>query len=210
MKKLFVLFTSFFLTACLCACSLPVAATPGTPDPGMIATQVALTMAVFTQSAQPAPLASPTLQLLNSPTPEQPTNTQPVASTPTLTPTSGPSATMTLTLAASSTPIPKPGSIAGGISGYPYGSLPSLAIVAFGQDAPHNHSYLITSPGDTSYSMSTIYLLPGPFQVVAYDASGHSGGCPGLVTVISDQTVNCDITNWGGGYPPKPSDVPNP
>jgi hypothetical protein len=117
---------------------------------------------------------------------------------------------MTLTLAPSFTPIPKPGSIAGGISGYPYGSLPSLAIVAFGQDPPYYYSYMITNPGSSSYSMSSSYLIPGQFQVVAYDASGHSGACPSLVTVISDQTVTCDITNWGGGYPPKPSSVPNP
>jgi hypothetical protein len=117
---------------------------------------------------------------------------------------------MTLTLAASATPIPKPGSIAGAISGYPYGSLPSLAIVAFGQQPPYYYSYMITNSGATSYSMSSSYLIPGQFQVVAYDASGNSGGCPGMVTVISDQTVTCNITDWAGGYPGKPSGVPNP
>ena len=74
-----------------------------------------------------------------------------------------------MTLAPSTTPIPKPGSIAGAISGYPYGSLPGLAIVAFGQDPPYYYSYMITNPGATSYSMSSNYLIPGPFQVVAYD-----------------------------------------
>ncbi len=66
------------------------------------------------------------------------------------------------------------------------------------------------NPGASSYSMSSDFLIPGQFQVVAYDASGNSGGCTALVTVISEQTVTCDITNWGGGYPPKPSSVPNP
>jgi hypothetical protein len=117
---------------------------------------------------------------------------------------------MTLTLPPSSTPIPKPGSIEGAISGYPYGSQPSLAIVAFGQVPPNYYSYVITNPGAPSFSMSSSYLIPGQFQVVAYDASGHSGGCPAMVTVISEQTVTCNITNWGGGYPPKPSGVPNP
>jgi hypothetical protein len=82
--------------------------------------------------------------------------------------------------------------------------------VAFGQEPPYNYSYLITLPGDTAYSMSSKYLLPGKFQVVAYDSSSHSGGCPVIVTVISDQTVTCNITNWGGGYPAKPSGVPSP
>jgi hypothetical protein len=117
---------------------------------------------------------------------------------------------MTLTLPPSATPIPKPGSIEGAISGYPYGSQPSLAIVAFGQAPPNYYSYMITNPGVSSFSMSSNYLIPGQFQVVAYDASGHSGGCPALVTVISEKTVTCDISNWGGGYPPKPSGVPNP
>jgi hypothetical protein len=69
---------------------------------------------------------------------------------------------------------------------------------------------MITNPGDGYYSMSTDYLIPGKYQVVAYDSSNHTGGCAALITVISEQTVTCDITNWGGGYPSKPSDVPNP
>jgi hypothetical protein len=117
---------------------------------------------------------------------------------------------MTLTLTPSNTPIPKPGTIEGGISGYPYGSLQKLAIVAFGQEPPYNYSYWITGTGNTSYSMTSDYLLPGKYQVVAYDSSNHTGGCPVIVTVISDQTVTCNITNWGGGYPAKPSDVPDP
>jgi len=205
-----MILVSVLIISCLCACNLPGSPTQVGGNPGAVATQVVLTLAVFTQSAQPAPLSSPTSEQLSSPTLAQPTNTPTVAPSPTSTPTIGPTATLTLTLPPSATPIPKPGSIAGAISGYPYGSLPSLAIVAFGQDPPYYYSYMITNPGSSSYSMSSSYLIPGQFQVVAYDASGHSGGCPSLVTVISEQTVTCDITNWGGGYPPKPSSVPKP
>jgi hypothetical protein len=163
---------------------------------------------------QQTPVTSPTL--------EQFTITQFVKTTPNLMPTVAltsmvtPTQTMTLTpaltktLAPTDTPIPKPGTIAGNISGYPYGSLPSLVIVAFGQEPPYNYSYWITASGNTSYSMTSSYLLPGKYQVVAYDSSNHSGGCPVIVTVISDQTVNCDITDWSGEYPAKPSGVPSP
>jgi hypothetical protein len=120
---------------------------------------------------------------------------------PTITPT------ITLTPVPTKTPIPKPGSIAGSIS-YPYGSVPNLVIVAFGQEPPYYYSYLTTNLGDTYYSMSSQYLIPGKFQIVAYDSSGHTGGCTVIVTVISEQTVNCDITDWGGSYPSKPSGVP--
>jgi hypothetical protein len=210
MKRQLMILVSALMISCLSACNLPGSATQVQSNPGAVATQVALTLAVFTQSAQPAPLSSPTLEQLSSPTLGQPTSTLTVAPSPTLTPTVGSSATVTLTLAPSSTPIPKPGSIAGTISGYPYGSLPGLAIVAFGQDPPYYYSYMITNSGTSSYSMTSSYLIPGQFQVVAYDASGHSGGCPSLVTVISEQTVTCDITNWGGSYPSKPSSVPKP
>ena len=210
MKRQLMILVSVLIISCLCACNLPGSPTQVGGNPGAVATQVVLTLAVFTQSAQPAPLSSPTSEQLSSPTLAQPTNTPTVAPSPTSTPTIGPTATLTLTLPPSATPIPKPGSIAGAISGYPYGSLPSLAIVAFGQDPPYYYSYMITNPGSSSYSMSSSYLIPGQFQVVAYDVSGHSGGCPSLVTVISEQTVTCDITNWGGGYPPKPSSVPKP
>jgi hypothetical protein len=210
MKRQLMILVSVLIISCLCACNLPGSPTQVGGNPGAVATQVVLTLAVFTQSAQPAPLSSPTSEQLSSPTLAQPTNTPTVAPSPASTPTIGLTATLTLTLPPSATPIPKPGSIAGAISGYPYGSLPSLAIVAFGQDPPYYYSYMITNPGSSSYSMSSSYLIPGQFQVVAYDASGHSGGCPSLVTVISEQTVTCDITNWGGGYPPKPSSVPKP
>ena len=210
MKRPFVILISALLISCLSACNLPTAATPGGIDSGAVATQVILTLAVYTQSVQPVPFSSPTLGQLASPTLGQPTNTITIPMTPTFTPTLGPSPTHTLTPAPSNTPIPKPGSIAGAISGYPYGSQPALAIVAFGQQKPYYYSYMIANPGTSSYSMSSSYLIPGQFQVVAYDSSNHSGGCTALVTVISEQTVTCDITNWGGSYPPKPSGVPNP
>jgi len=210
MKRSFTLFVSALLASSLCACNFPGAAAPGVIDSGMVATHVVLTLAVFTQSAQPTPLSSPTLEVLSSPTQGKPTSTNTMASTPTFTPTLGPSPTQTLTLAPSFTPIPKPGSIAGAISGYPYGAQPSLVIVAYGQQPPYYYSYMVTNPGAGSYSMSSTYLIPGQFQVVAYDSSNRAGGCAAFVTVISDQTVTCDITNWGGGYPPKPSSVPNP
>jgi hypothetical protein len=46
--------------------------------------------------------------------------------------------------------------------------------------------------------------------VVAYDSSGHAGGCNLNAAVVSNTTVNCDITNWSGSYRVKPSGVPNP
>jgi hypothetical protein len=210
MKRSLKLFISTLLTSFLCACNFPGAAPSVTVNPGQVATQVVLTLAVYTQTAQPAPLASPTLEQLSSPTMGLPTSTSTMAASPTFTPTPGRSPTRTLTLAPTNTPIPKPGSIAGAISGYPYGSQPGLAIVAFGQAPPYYYSYIMINPGASSYSMSSDFLIPGQFQVVAYDASGNSGGCTALVTVISEQKVTCDITNWGGGYPPKPSSVPNP
>jgi hypothetical protein len=129
-----------------------------------------------------------------------PTNKNEPTSTPTITHTPQPSITT----------IPVPGTIAGIISGYPYGSIPRLAIVAFGQEPPYNYSYLIISAGSTYYSMTSDYLIPKQYQVVAYDPLGHSGGCTTFVLVISDQIVNCDIVNWGGGYPAKPASVPFP
>jgi hypothetical protein len=103
-----------------------------------------------------------------------------------------------------------PGSIAGNISGYSHGALARLVVVAYEQESPHNFSYVITDYGSTYYSMSTSYLIPGTWQVVAYDSSGNSGGCAVMVTVVSDQTVNCDITDWASSYRSKPSGVPNP
>jgi hypothetical protein len=58
--------------------------------------------------------------------------------------------------------------------------------------------------------MSTSYLIPGQWLVVAYDSSGNSGGCSGPVTVVSNQTVSCTINDWASAFPSKPSGVPNP
>ena len=212
MKRPFVIFISALLSSCLCACNLAGAVTPGGTNPGMVATEVILTLAVFTQSAQ-APISSPTLEQQSSPTLGQPTSTQAIALSPTLTSTIGPTVTITLTPVFTNTPVPKPGALVGAISGYPYGSEPALVVVAYKQDSS-TYWYVITSAGATSFSMTDSsnigFVAPGSYQVVAYDGSGNSGGCAAMVTVISEQTVTCDITNWGGGYLAKPSGVPNP
>ena len=204
MKRPGILILPLLLLSGLYACNFPKAGTPpGGTIPDIVATKVVLTLASFTQSApQETPLPSPTL--------EQPTNTVAIALSPASTPTVTLTPTITLTLAPTDTLVPKPGTIEGNISGYPYGSLPKLAIVAFNQEKPSTYSYWITASGSTSYSMTSSYLLPGKYQVVAYDSSNHTGGCSVAVTVISEQTVTCDITNWGGGYPAKPSGVPSP
>ena len=203
MKPIFPrLAVSLLLIILLAACNLPQGGVT-VPDTGTVATKVASTLAALTQSVQQTPLAS-----TPSPTLEQPTNTQ----VPTLTKTMGPTNTQipTETPGPTITPLSAPGTIAGGISGYPYGSVPGLAIVAYGQEPPYNYSYMITGAGETYFAMSSSYLIPGHYQVVAYDSSGHAGGCTVNVLVISNETVNCDITNWGGGYRAKPSGVPSP
>jgi len=201
------LFSAILLVTFLCACNLAKTGTP-VPPTGVVATIVASTLQALTQVPSQTLFSTPTLHPSQTPLPTlmgpSPTVPSPSASfTPTKTPTT------TTTPIPSSTPIPQPGSIAGSISGYPYGSIPSLTIVAYGQNPPFNYSYIITGSG-SYYSMSTDYLLPGPWQVVAYDAAGHAGGCPGLVTVISNQTVTCNISDWSSSYRSKPSGVPNP
>jgi hypothetical protein len=179
-----------FTTLLFSACNLPQTGSQGSGSVP-VGTAVAETLAALTQSAQQSPQAS-------GQTPLAP----PTLASLTQTPGKLPTTTIT--------PIPKPGSIAGNISGYPYGPVPRLAVVAYGQEPPYNYSYVITDSGSSYYSMSTSYLIPGKWLVVAYDSSGNSGGCPVLVTVISDQTVNCDITDWASSYRSKPSGVPNP
>lgn len=188
---------SILLILLLVACNLPQGGVTAT-DTGTVATKVVLTLTALTQSAQQTPLASLTLTASET------------FSQPTFTPSSTLTQTPALSPTPSITPIPKPGTIEGSISGYPYGSVPRLAIVAYGQEPPYNYSYWITGAGETYFAMSSSYLIPGHYQVVAYDSSGHAGGCTNNVQVISDQTVDCDITNWGGGYPAKPSGVPSP
>lgn len=229
MKPIFPgLAVSLLLVILLAACNLPQGGVTG-PDSGTVATKVALTLAALTQIAPQMSITSPA-----SPTSDQPTNTQIPTFTetmgptntqiPTLTETMGPTYTQiptettgptnsqipTETTDPTNTPNSAPGTIAGGISGYPYGSVPGLAIVAYGQEPPYNYSYMITGAGETYFAMSSSYLIPGHYQVVAYDSSGHAGGCTVNVLVISNETVNCDITNWGGGYRAKPSGVPSP
>jgi hypothetical protein len=201
-SKLIAIFISVTL---LNACSLPQKGPVATPTQS-VATIVAGTLQALIPSVTPMlptqPLPSSTSTLEATPTLPPPTLT----SAPSLTPTKDISPTPSIT------PIPDPGSISGTISGYPYGSLPALAIVAIKQDSPRrgNYSYFITAPGGTFFSMSTSYLIPGQWMVIAYDSSGNSGGCSGPVTVVSNQTVSCTISDWASAFPPKPAGVPNP
>ncbi len=179
----------------LAGCNLPLVAT-ATLDTDAIATRVVATLnALHTPTGQslPSPQETATAGI--------PTNTTEPSKTPVPSKTSKPTAT--------EKPTPgNPGTIDGGISNYPYGSVPKLSIVAFEQESPYNYSYFITGSGQTSFSMTSSYLIPGTYRVVAYDGSGHAGGCTTIVTVKSDQTSTCDITDWSGSYPPKPSGVP--
>lgn len=197
---------SLFLVVLLSACNLQQA--NPISDSDLVATKVAATLAGLTQSALLTPVTAPA-----SPTPLKPTATQASTLAPSATIgfTSTATATLHPTLTVGATPSPTPGlgTIAGSIIGYPYGSVPALAIVAFGQEPPYNFWYWITGTGNTYFSMDG-YITTGHYQVVAYDSSGRTGGCPAIVQVVTNQTVTCDISNWGGGYPSKPSIVPNP
>jgi len=204
MNKKWSVYFVFILLIFLAACSFPGKPNPTATSGQPLTTRVAATLTAYFAANSPTPSlastpATPTETLL-------PTLT--LTSTQTLIPSLTPS--LTRTQVPTQTPIPKPGTIAGGISGYPYGSVPSLAIVAYLQSPPFNYSYWITAPGDTGYSMTSSYLIPGKYLVVAYDADGHSGGCPTQVEVKSEQTSNCDITDWSGSYPSKPGNVPSP
>jgi hypothetical protein len=210
MKKILPRLISLLMAIPLVACTMPEKGLETETSPNAVATMVAQTLAYLTESVVQASSVPPTVrQPTDTPTLE-PTTKPSLTETPTITLTTTPTLTQTQTPLPSETPIPKPGTIAGGISGYPYGSIPRLAIVAFGQEPPYNYSYWITAPGSTYYEMTSQYLLPGKYQVVAYDAGNHKGGCLIIVTVKPDQTVNCDITDWGGSYPAKPSGVPDP
>jgi hypothetical protein len=183
----------FLATAFLVACNLPSAG-PSTPDANAVASIVAATLqALSTPTGPQAPLTSP---MAASPTTELPTAS--------LTPLPS----LTATLEATSTGVPVPGTIEGNISGYPYGSIPQLTIVAYEQESPYNYSYWRPGMGATYYSMTSDYLIPGSYQVVAYDPSGHAGGCTTIVKVKSNESVTCDITDWSGSYRSKPAGVP--
>jgi len=112
------------------------------------------------------------------------------------------------TLFPSDTPVPSAGAIDGGIYGYPYGSVPGLVFVAFNQENSDYWYWII--PAGQSYYVTDFFIPPGKYQVVAYDASGHKGGCTSIVVVKSAETSGCDITDWGGSYPAKPASVPSP
>lgn len=201
----FRLAVSLTIASLLAACNLPQGDGNGT-DAGTVATKVAMTLAALTQSAQ-LPIATP-----GSPTLEQSANTQIPTFTEAMVPTytQFPTQLPTETPEATNTPNTAPGTIAGSISGYPYGSVPRLAIVAYLQEPPYNYSFWITAAGDTYFAMSSSYLIPGHYQVVAYDSSSHAGGCTFNVLVISNETANCNITDWSGSYRAKPSGVPSP
>jgi hypothetical protein len=177
-------------------------------DSDIVATKVAATLAGLTQSALLTPATAPA-----SATPILPTGTQTATLTPSATIGFTPTVTVTphptLTVRPTPSPTPGLGTIAGSIVGYPYGAVPALAIVAFEQEPPYNYWYWITGTGNTYFSMDG-YITTGHYQVVAYDSTGNTGGCPVIVQVVTNQTVTCDISNWGSGYPSKPSIVPNP
>jgi len=171
------------------ACNLPSVAPIAGPNASDVATLVAATL----QS-----LASPTgaSASLASPTPAAPTLTIPPTSTSAPLPTATflPTATVL------------PGAISGGVYGYPFGSIPALSFVAFSQSS---HSWFWwADPAGQSYFSTDNFITPGVYQVVAYDHSGHAGGCAGTVTVTSSATVSCDVNTWGGSYPAKPAGVP--
>ncbi len=145
------------------------------------------------------------------PLPDLDTATLAPGETPQATPTLAPP-TETLSPTATFTPqptvTPRAGSIDGGIYGYPYGSVPGLVFVAFNQQNS-SYWYWIIGAGQSFYSTDP-FISPGKYRVVAYDSSGHRGGCTTIITVTSDATAHCDITDWAGSYPAKPSGVPSP
>jgi hypothetical protein len=222
---------SILMILFLSACNLQNVGAASKTNSEKVATIVVLTVAAIKQTMELPPVTTLTLEQANKTqtgsfsstrvstfplTPNHPNKTQTASlaptsvSTVTQTPAMTPISLITLTLGPTETPIPKPGTIVGSISGYPYGNLPKLAVVAYGQDPPYNYSYWLTTAGNSYYSMTSSYLIPGNYQVVAYDSRNHTGGCPKIVTVTSDQAVKCDITDWGGGYRAKPSGVPDP
>jgi hypothetical protein len=98
-------------------------------------------------------------------------------------------------------PTARLGIVAGSINGYPYGSLPQLAVVAFSQDTPYWY-WAGTAAGQVYYTVTD--LPPGDYQIVAYDDAGHAGGSPAIVTVTAGQTATADITDWASSWPDNP------
>ncbi len=102
-------------------------------------------------------------------------------------------------------PLTGSGVISGGIYGYPYGALPNMYVVARNQDT--GYWYWVGTPmGVAWYSFDE--LPAGHYQVVAYDISGHAGGCLTIVVVSGGSSVTCDVVDWSGGYPPMPAGIP--
>ena len=210
MKELFTISTTILLVLLISACNLPSQGSATETATVSFDDKVAMTLTAISGNLLKTPSETPV--------PATPTETPPptltIKSTLTLVPSATPTLTKTIaptqTQAATKTPIPKPGTIDGSISGYPYGALPGLSIVAFEQEPPYNYSYWITAPGETYFSMTSNYLIPGKYLVVAYDADGNSGGCPTIVTVKSEETVTCNITDWVSSFPAKPAGVPDP
>jgi hypothetical protein len=203
MKKLNRLGIGFIvLSLFLSACNLPQETQPGV-SPDILKTQVAGTLTAIAQPGQPVPQDTPAQSSQATPSLSHPTSTLTLAASP----------TGQISRTPTTTPIPKAGAIEGGIYSYPYGAMPALAVVAYDQQSS-KYWYAITTPGSTYYSMTDTankgYVSPGKYQVVAYDSSGRSGGCTAIVTVQSEQSVTCDITDWSGSYRGKPAAVPNP
>ena len=198
MKTPFKIFASILLVILVSACNATDKGNPtGTPA-NNVETIVASTLTALARTGQQTPQVSFT--------PSATATVSKSTFTPTPTRTLTPAVSLTPTI----TPVPKPGTIAGTISGYPYGSVPGLVVVVYQQEAPNNYAYFITTAGSTYFSIDGEYVIPGTWQVVAYDSSGNSGGCTAMVKVKSEETVTCDITDWVSPFRAKPADVQNP
>jgi hypothetical protein len=182
----FVIFiTLLLLTA---SCNLPSRTEPPTPD--TVATIVAGTMgALTTQTVSDTPTVTVPIPTIITFTPIP-------LSTPTTFATITPSSTPTTAVTGTPSPTATPGmgSISGGVYGYPYGTIPSLTFVAFSQETYH-WLYWINLAG-ASYYVTDVFIPAGKYQVVAYDAAGHVGGCVTIITVKANETAICDITDW--------------
>jgi hypothetical protein len=182
----------FFLVLALIvtSCGQPA---PATPAVDTVASIVAATMQALTPRV---PLATPTAPAI--PSPSAVATFTPITANTSAANTGVPTITAT----------PGIGALQGSVTGYPYGALPKLIFVAFNQENGR-WNYWINNAGQSYYSTDQ-FLPEGKYQVVAYDASGHAGGCKTIVTVKANETANCDITDWIGLYPVKPGDAPNP
>lgn len=191
MKKQYSsLLISLTLVIMIVSCGSPVGTVPSTPD--TVATIVAGTMgALYPLAASGTPIAT-IPGLTNIPFTPVPSST---------------STTMATTVP-SATATPGIGSISGSVYGYPYGAIPRFTIVAFNQETSY-WLYWITLAGEAYYS-TDVFIPEGKYQVVAYDASGHAGGCVSTVIVKANQTAVCDITDWSGSYPAKPGGAADP